>query len=132
MVDPADDQARDWRRLYTHIGDFLAQFGTLDTLGNADYWLLDDNWGGTQQKIFVNNLTMLEPRVITGLQRLLSDFPKWEIVVAVSLRGPAEKWPDMGLTIRRHEIVDGLQRGYFPLPFQSLRYEGSRPGTDRD
>lgn len=132
MVEQADSQARDWRRLYTRIGDFLAQFGTSDTLGDADYWVLDDNWGSTQQKIFVNNLTMLEPRVIAGLQRLLSDFPSWEIRVAVSLRGSGEKWPDMGLTIRRHEVVDDLQRAYFPLPFRSLRYEGSRPGTDRD
>lgn len=132
MVEQADPQGRDWKSLYTRIGDFLARFGTSDTLGNADYWVLDDNWGGTQQKVFVNNLTMLEPRIVTGLQRLLSDFPGWEIMISISLRGPAEKWPDMGLTIRRHEIVDGLQRSYLPLLFRNLRYEGSRPGTDHD
>jgi hypothetical protein len=38
----------------------------------------------------------------------------------------------MGLTIRDHEIIDGLQRQYFPREFQSIRYRGSRPGTERD
>jgi hypothetical protein len=38
----------------------------------------------------------------------------------------------MGLTIRAHEIIDGLQRQYFPEPYRSFRYEGSRPGTEYD
>jgi hypothetical protein len=53
-------------------------------------------------------------------------------MVAVYVPGVGEDWPDMGLTIRAHEIVDGLQRSLFPKEFQNLRYEGSRPGTDRD
>jgi hypothetical protein len=32
----------------------------------------------------------------------------------------------MGLVIRDDEIVDGLQRQYFPREFQTIKYEGSR------
>ena len=38
----------------------------------------------------------------------------------------------MGLTIRKHEIIDGLQRQYFPEEFQSFRYADSKPGTGFD
>jgi hypothetical protein len=38
----------------------------------------------------------------------------------------------MGLTIRRHEIIDGLQRQYFPPAYRHFQYPGSRPGTERD
>jgi hypothetical protein len=75
---------------------------------------------------------MLRPPVVESLQRVLHEFPDWEIMVAVSVPGLGEAWPDMGITIRAHEIVDGLQRQYFPPEFRDIRYEGSRAGTDRD
>jgi hypothetical protein len=53
-------------------------------------------------------------------------------VVALYIRGGGENWPEMGLIIRGPEIIDGLQRQYFPAEYRNLAYEGSRPGTDRD
>jgi hypothetical protein len=38
----------------------------------------------------------------------------------------------MGLTIRAHEIIDGLQREFFPKEFRIFSYEDARPGTERD
>jgi hypothetical protein len=38
----------------------------------------------------------------------------------------------MGLYIRPHEIIDALQRHYFPAEFQRLEYEGARRGTAHD
>ena len=75
---------------------------------------------------------MLRPEIIEGLRKLLSDLPHWEIVVAVDLGGDGKHWPHMGLTIRANEIIDGLQRAYFPREFQSLHYEASRIGTEFD
>src|ERR1041384_2141363 len=124
---PADPQAIEWKRLYADITKFLSKFGSEDSLGNADYWVLDDNWGTKQQKVFLSSLSMLEPTIISGLQHRLAEFPGWEIVVAVSLRGAGEGWPDMGLTIRSSEIIDGLQRSYFPNELRGLHYAGSRP-----
>jgi hypothetical protein len=91
-----------------------------------------DNIGTLQHKIYVNNLKLLRAQIIESLQRLLSDFPNWEIMVAISVPGIGDSWPDMGLTIRAHEIVDGLQRQYFPTEFRSLAYQGAKHGTDRD
>jgi hypothetical protein len=60
------------------------------------------------------------------MQALLVDFPSWEIVVAVSVPGPGDAWPEMGLNIRAHEILDDLKREYFPAAYQDIRYPGSR------
>src|SRR5207302_657725 len=106
--------------------------GTEDARKPGDYWVHDSYWGYPQAKIYINNLALLRPPVIKLLQQVLADFPGWEIMVAVSVRGSGETWPKMGLTIRAPEIVDGLQRQYFPKEFQNIEYEGSRRGTDRD
>jgi hypothetical protein len=38
----------------------------------------------------------------------------------------------MGISIRANEIVDDLQREYFPREFQGLAYAGSRRGSALD
>jgi hypothetical protein len=62
----------------------------------------------------------------------LNDFPEWEIIVVVDIPGKERVWPPMGLTIRKHEIVDRLQREFLPVEFRSLAYKDSRPGTGFD
>src|SRR5882757_4048420 len=95
-----------WAVLYKRLEKILRQFGKEDYIGRADYWLLDDDWGCGQHKLYVNNLSLLAPSIIKLLQASLEEFPKWEIVVAVSLEGAGKSWPEMGLTIRAHEIID--------------------------
>jgi hypothetical protein len=48
--------------------------------------------------------------------------------VSLGVRG--KHWPEMGLIVRAREIVDGLQKSFFPEEFRSLRYEGSRAPDD--
>jgi hypothetical protein len=125
-------QPKAWAHLYARLRMQLVKFGTEGGQPGADCWIEEDNWGYWQHKIYVDDLKMLRPQVIESLQRVLDEFPEWEIMVAVAVPGPGETWPDMGITIRTHEIVDGLQRQYFPPEFRNIHYDGSRPGTDRD
>lgn len=127
-----DEQERAWESLYQQVRAILIQEGREDAYGRADFWLVDDNWGGHQHKIEVQALHMLKPSVVQALQTLLKQFRGWEIVVAIHIPGTENLWPPMGLIVRAHEIVDGLQRQYFPTEFQDYQYEGSRRGTDRD
>ena len=122
-----------WEELYDVLRELLMQFGTEDVRDVADCWVDDDDIGRKQQKVYVRILAMLRPHVVKALQSLLTGaFGDWEIMVSVAVPGPGETWPDMGLTIRRSEIIDGLQRTYFPPEYRELAYDGSRPGTDRD
>jgi hypothetical protein len=121
-----------WDLLYGRVRTELLRFGSEDYQAAADCWVDDDNIGTRQQKVYVRNLNLLRPEVVAALQRLLSGFPGWEIMMAVSAGVRGKDWPAMGLTIRAHEIIDGLRRSYFPPELQQVRYEGSKPGTERE
>jgi hypothetical protein len=127
-----DERDTEWGRLYERLCLTLAKFGTEDSV-DGDFWVVDESNGLTQHKVYFNKLFMLEPKIVKTVQALLTEFSNWEIVVAVSVdEYEGEGWPEMGLIIRKHEVVDGLQRQYFPPEYQDIQYEGSRVGTDRD
>ena len=123
------EQERIWDILYARISGMMKRFGKEDGREPGDYWIVDDNWGSKQHKIMFYSLKMLQPDIVRALQRVLIDYPAWEIVVALYIRAMGETWPDMGLIVRAHEIVDGLRRQYFPIEFQSIEYEGSKRGS---
>lgn len=115
--------------------DLLKGFGRphyLPAQPHGDYTVHGDYAGYPEVVVFVSNLQMLRPAVITALQHLVKEFPGWQITVTVAVRGHYEDWPNMGLYVRRNEIIDGLQRQYFPKEFQDIEYEGARRGTADD
>jgi hypothetical protein len=125
--DLMEEQRKEWLALYAQIEKVLQEFGEEDDfLQQNDYHLVYDNLGLWQHKIEASNLEMVKPVVIKSLQKLLAGYPNWEIVIAVGSPEADRAWPPMGLVIRDDEIIDGLQREYFPREFQSIEYEGSR------
>ncbi|WP_146617607.1 hypothetical protein [Rhodoplanes serenus] len=126
-------QAETFDRLIDRVGKLLEQFGRHDSLLEmGDYSIYGDYWGFPQVKVTVENLKLLRPDIVERLQGVVADFPGWEIVVAVAVPEHISDWPDMGLYIRPHEIIDGLQRQYFPAEYQTIEYAGSRRGTEQD
>jgi hypothetical protein len=115
-------QETQWQHLHDRITDILDQFGRKDPVRQGDYWLLDENWGWERQQIEIQNLSLLQPHVIKSLQALLADYPAWDITVRIDVRGTEDSWPGMGLVIYHDEIVDELQRQYFPEQFRSFFY----------
>jgi hypothetical protein len=69
----------------------------------------------------------VKPIVIKSLQKLLNGYPNWEIAVTIGSPAKEKSLPSMGLIIADDEIIDGLQRDYFPEEFKTIEYEGSRP-----
>ena len=98
----------------------------------VDYSVEGDFTGYPEVVVYVDNLKMLRPPVINALQALIKECPGWQITVTVAVRGHYNDWPNMGLYVRPHEIIDGLQRQYFPVEFRNLQYEGARRGTADD
>jgi hypothetical protein len=121
-ADESTEQSRVWGLLYEQIRETLQQFGTENYLGDADYLVVDDNYGFYQHRIAIQKLHMLRPVVAKSLQPLLREFPDWEIVIAVDIPGKEDQWPRMGLTVRSDEIVDDLQRQYLPMEFLDVQY----------
>ena len=119
------EQQRVWSALYTRLHDALRPFGTEDYLGRADYWSVSDNWGSPQHMVYIHNLKMLSPAIVSRMQAVVEGYPNWEIVVDVSPERYGQLWPTMGLIVRVREIIDTLQRRYFPAEFQNINYEGT-------
>jgi hypothetical protein len=123
------EQGRQWRELHDQIKGVLQQYGTEwdSCQRKGDYLLVDDNMGWYQHKIELQNLSLLRPTVVKALQSLLAGYPDWEFVVAMDIHDERNDWHAMGVVIRDNEIVDGLQRQYFPKELQDIAYQGSRP-----
>jgi hypothetical protein len=117
--DPRAQQDKEWIALHGAIKEALQQFGEADDGGEQkDYLLVGDNLGLWHHRIETSNLKMLQPMAIKLLQKLLTGYPNWEILIALGDYG--------GLIIRDDEIIDCLRREALPKEFQTIEYEGSR------
>ncbi|HEY1980161.1 MAG TPA: hypothetical protein VGH13_08730 [Xanthobacteraceae bacterium] len=120
-----------FKKLYERVDKLLDRFGRPDYLpgqSRGDYSVHGDYTEYPQVVVFVDNLKLLRMPVVSALQDFIKDFPGWQIDLMVTSRGH-EDWPNMGISIRANEIVDDLQRQYFPNEFQDLTYQGSRRGS---
>jgi hypothetical protein len=129
------EQAVVFGELYSRVESLLEHFGRPDkllALEPGDFTVHGDYSGYPQVVVFAENLRMLEPRIVSELQCLIKDYPGWQIEITVAVPGHDNDWPNMGLYIRPHEIVDALQRQYFPKDLQNIQYEGARRGTAYD
>src|ERR1700734_3125824 len=116
--------------LCSRVDKLLERFGRPDFLPgqrDSDYHVHDDYSEYPQVVVFVENMALLRMKVVNALQELVREFPGWQIDLMVTLRGH-EDWPNMGISIRADEIVDDLQRQYFPPEYQTLEYENPGQG----
>jgi hypothetical protein len=121
-----------FERLYPRVGALLERFGRPDFLPGrreGDFSVHGDYSEYPQVVVFIHNLELLRQEVVTALQQLLKEFPGWQVDLMVGLWDHLQDWPNMGISIRADEIVDGLQRVYFPPGYQTLTYENARPGS---
>jgi hypothetical protein len=127
-------EANTFDRLRPRIEGLLERFGSPNYLPGqrrGDFTVHGDYSGHPLAVVFVSNLKMLNPVIVGELQHLIKEYPGWQVSMTVALRDHQD-WPRMGLYIRPNEIIDGLQRQYFPKEFQDLKYEGARVGTAYD
>jgi len=130
-----DAKVEAFERLRDRTHNQLKRFGQPDfrpAQSHGDYSLHGDYSGYPEVVVFVSNLRMLQPAVVAALQELIREFPGWQITMTVAVRGHCDDWPRMGLYVRPHEIIDGLQRQYFPKEYQNIEYPGARRGTAYD
>jgi hypothetical protein len=129
-----NEQYAVFKQLDARVDKLLERFGRPDFLPEqpyGDYHIHGDYSEYPQVVVFVENLELLRTPVVDALQELIKEFAGWQIDLMVTLRGH-EDWPNMGISIRANEIVDDLQRQYFPKEFQNLAYEGARRGSVLD
>ena len=119
-----DTHERIWRSLYDRATAALDPFGKIDCFGNADYWIVDDDWGPDFLQVEVTNLRLLRRDAIGALKLVLDDYPEWQIIVRVFARKGEAPLPPMGLLISDGRVFDHLQRDCLPAEFRQSTYEG--------
>ena len=103
----------EWFRLYDELLCYLSTKGRCDPFGKADFFVLNDDWGNGQQKIFVQNEDFLTEEIIYKIKEILQRFPNWEVIVQMDL----PEWDGrdilpMGLIVSALEIKDDLRREF--------------------
>jgi hypothetical protein len=130
---PSDEddkrQMQQWCDLYETIVSQMEEFGIEGVGSEGDFWVDTDNYATPQHKIYIHDLNLMRPAVIERLQNILRKYLQWEIVFQISVPGAGDKWPDMCLVVRPHEVVDFLQREYLPHNQRFSNYAGMRPPT---
>jgi hypothetical protein len=116
-----------WTELRDRVIFYLEGFGMrIDAFGHKDFWVVDDDLNIAMVQVEISNLALLHPPVIYGLRDLLADYPPFAITVAVI--GPdGARWPRMGISLYKGQIIDGLKRAYLPGELRDVQYAGSIP-----
>jgi hypothetical protein len=122
MSDATNTQEKEWHDLHDLITEVLDRHGIKDPVGEGDYWLLDENWGWCAHQVEFQNLSLFQPEIVKQLQKLLMEYPDWEIRLRVTVPGMHDRWPAMGLVVTQDQIKDQLQRQYLPAEFRDFIY----------
>jgi hypothetical protein len=71
-----------WEALYEALCNALEKFGTNGTSDDADFWIIDDDWGGHHQKIEIINRAFWSDRIEEAIRAVLADgFQDWGVYV---------------------------------------------------
>jgi hypothetical protein len=71
------EQQRVWDVLYVRLQEVLRALGEEGYTGDADHWIISDNWGSRQHLVYIFNLEMVSPPIVARMQDCLKDHPDW-------------------------------------------------------
>ncbi|HWT18507.1 MAG TPA: hypothetical protein VN280_06295 [Variovorax sp.] len=81
-----DLRSHEWQALYDALHSALASRGAEDACGKGDYWLVDDDYGDTTQKLCVFRPSLLEPSLIPLFQKTLGTYSHWRLMVQLEVQ----------------------------------------------
>lgn len=112
----------EWAKSYRDLLTLLESFGKNDSLGNGDFWLLDEDWANREHVIHLDNLDLLGQNLAGALQEVLrANHPRW--IISITIIPPqGATWPSMGLLIRRDGVEDHLRREFLPPAVAKLEF----------
>lgn len=74
-------RADEWQQLYEELRGSLKLLGIENPYGEADYWLVDDDYGDNTHKVCIHRKSFLTPALITAIQEALKGFPRWRVML---------------------------------------------------
>ncbi len=96
----------EWRRLYSELEKICSAEGISSPVGEGDYWIVDDDWGGYDHKVCVFKLAFLSRKLALDVRRLLANrHPKWSVLFQLELPEDPDVPPE-GLRITSEDIKE--------------------------
>lgn len=80
-----EEREQQWTSLYETLRQTLAPLGTENAFGEGDYWLVDDDYGDTAQKVCVWRPSFLTTEVVKLTQKALSKYNQWRVMVQLEI-----------------------------------------------
>lgn len=111
--------SEEWQQLYECVTSVCSNYGTENAFGEADFWVIDDCWGGASQKIVITNPFFLTKKLVSELSECIVrlNLLGAEIIIAIETgeRGNVEE-PN-GLVVHSGGFVeywnlDSLRKKY--------------------
>ena len=95
----------EWGRVFDALKLHLQAFGVEGIYPPSDFMLVEDDWGGEQQKICILNARVLTPVFVRELQKFLElNAKEWEIVVAMCVPDKDFSEEGMGLKVTATDV----------------------------
>jgi hypothetical protein len=80
------DQKNEWLMLYEILRTLLLKQGEESPFGEGDFWLVDENWGGSLQKICIFKMAFLTKLLVNDIREMLGQsFPSWGVMVQLEI-----------------------------------------------
>lgn len=74
-----------WKTLYNAIFAICSKYGGSNAFGESDYWVVDDNWDGSSQKLVVFSPKFLTPRMVAELADCIKNALPYEASLVLTL-----------------------------------------------
>jgi hypothetical protein len=107
---------KEWASLYAMLSKSLGLLGTENAFGEADFWIVDDDYGGTTHKLCIHKLSFLRPELITAIQIALKSFSAWQVMVQLEIETDGLSLPPEGIVI----YSDHVEQHWDRIKFVSL------------
>lgn len=97
-------QETEWDDLYERLLTLLSKYGEDNYLAEKDFWIVDDNWGNLQQKVYLNNPSIFCDNIFNEIRAVMQDFKlDWEVICVWYVKGQEKEGDDVAL-VRKNGI----------------------------
>jgi hypothetical protein len=98
----------------------LSKFGVADSLGSGDFDICLDNYNNRDFYVLVNNISVIHPSWVSGIQRILRDLAEeWRVHIRLGIpaAGDRAEIDCAGMEISSHEAAELWDRDYLASVF---------------
>jgi len=111
-------QEQEWDALFSELTVLLERHGTQDPFGDADFWIVDDNYGSPQHKVCVHRISFLTRPLALEVQRALRKYSlAWEVLFSLDKAELRPTENDLGILVRKADVqeywsVERMQKAF--------------------